>query len=57
MTATEERKKTGEICVISGTYYCMRHPRNNKEFHKGQLFPPCAHDEGHNTVWILINVQ
>jgi hypothetical protein len=53
MSANEERGTTGQVCQISGVYYCVRHSENEIPLSKGERFPPCGLDGGHATTWIL----
>jgi hypothetical protein len=45
--------KTGEICKVSGVYYCKDHPEILITVSKGDVFPGISNDQNNPTVWIL----
>jgi hypothetical protein len=53
MATTTITGSTGEICQVSGVYYCKTHPSNTIPLAIGNKFPPCSWSGGHGTVWIL----
>ena len=53
MATTTITGSTGEICQVSGVYYCKTHPSNTIPLAIGNKFPRCSWSGGHGTVWIL----
>jgi hypothetical protein len=57
MDEKEVSGKTGEICRISGIYYCVVFGHGEIRISEGDIFPGCMYNEGHDTVWWLRDVS
>ena len=53
MDSLVEKNTTGEICQISGIYFCVGHPQKEIPFSKGEKFPSCLLEGQHFSIWIL----
>jgi hypothetical protein len=52
MNALKIKGTTGEICQVSGVYYCQHNGHSEIKVTQGEPFPPCLAGE-HETEWVL----